>query len=300
YSGDEETMNESLAMIASAMRESVHDFGRKVADQDEIFRGRSGMLLAVANLKAHGVRYQKIIPDELVRETVNRVLETGQYFSQRQQTVTQCPLLYAYHDKFYFGTAHGLNGILFTLLLFPEFLDPQSDQLIRTCVDFLISTATPSDSQNMVSSWQRLPPNHPAERSDRELVQWCHGNAGAVYLYAVSWLRWHDPKYLEASINCGNVIWERGLLQKGTGLCHGIAGNGYVFLVLYRLTKEAQWLHRASNFAAQIKSLLDDGSILTTPDNPFSLFEGLAGTASFFADFSAAPQPCSFPFMPIP
>ena len=38
---------------------------------------------------------------------------------------------------------------------------------------------------------------------------------------------------------------ERGLLKKGYGLCHGIAGNAYVFLELYKTTNDLQWLHRS-------------------------------------------------------
>ena len=52
-------------------------------------------------------------------------------------------------------------------------------------------------------------------------------------------------EYLTAAQACGEVTWERGLLRKGYGLCHGVAGNGYVFLQLYRLTGEDYHLHRA-------------------------------------------------------
>ena len=43
----------------------------------------------------------------------------------------------------------------------------------------------------------------------------------------------------------GDLCWARGLLKKGPGICHGVAGTGYVFLLLYRLTKVARtviWL----------------------------------------------------------
>ena len=42
-----------------------------------------------------------------------------------------------------------------------------------------------------------------------------------------------------------NLCWERGLLRKGPGVCHGVAGTGYVFLLLYRLTGDDQQLARA-------------------------------------------------------
>jgi lantibiotic modifying enzyme len=51
--------------------------------------------------------------------------------------------------------------------------------------------------------------------------------------------------YFDLAISAGDVVWQRGLLRKSDGLCHGTAGNGYVFLYLYRLTNEIRWLHRA-------------------------------------------------------
>jgi hypothetical protein len=33
------------------------------------------------------------------------------------------------------------------------------------------------------------------------------------------------------------VTWRRGLLAKGPGLCHGVAGNGYALLSVYRCTR---------------------------------------------------------------
>ena len=43
-----------------------------------------------------------------------------------------------------------------------------------------------------------------------------------------------QPKYLAAARRCADVVWHRGLLKKGDGLCHGIAGNAYSFLALAR------------------------------------------------------------------
>lgn len=55
----------------------------------------------------------------------------------------------------------------------------------------------------------------------------------------------HQREYLDLAAAAGDTVWQRGLLRKGYGLCHGTAGNGYVFLDLYRLTNENKWLHRA-------------------------------------------------------
>ena len=42
-------------------------------------------------------------------------------------------------------------------------------------------------------------------------------------------------KYLTAAKKAGDLIWQRGLIKKGPGLCHGVAGNGYAFLHLYQV-----------------------------------------------------------------
>ena len=55
-----------------------------------------------------------------------------------------------------------------------------------------------------------------------------------------------DKKYLRAAEKCGEVIWKRGLLRKGYGLCHGSAGNGYAFLGLYKATKNEIYLYQAT------------------------------------------------------
>ena len=44
-------------------------------------------------------------------------------------------------------------------------------------------------------------------------------------------------------------MWGRGLLKKGPGACHGVAGSAYALLALYRATQNPMWLHRALQFA---------------------------------------------------
>lgn len=54
-----------------------------------------------------------------------------------------------------------------------------------------------------------------------------------------------EDKYLKDAMDCSDVIWQRGLLRKGYGICHGTAGNGYSFLSLYNLTQDRKYLYRA-------------------------------------------------------
>ena len=122
-------------------------------------------------------------------------------------------------------------------------------------------------------------------------------NAGVVYLFAKAFLLWNDDKYLQASLKCGELTWQKGLLKKGPGICHGVAGSGYVFLLLYRLTSDEKHLHRALKFAECLFSEeFESGA--RRPDSPYSLYEGLAGTVCFLVDL-LKPLKAEFPFFDV-
>ncbi|KAJ8951528.1 hypothetical protein NQ314_007666 [Rhamnusium bicolor] len=127
-----------------------------------------------------------------------------------------------------------------------------------------------------------------------DLIHWCHGASGMIYLMAKAYLKFKDDKYLHSCKLMSDLIWEKGLLKKGPGLCHGVAGNGYVFLVLYRLTRQPKYLYRAIRFY-QFMDTNDFKSGTRIPDNPYSLYEGLAGTACYLADI-LCPLEATFPF----
>lgn len=97
-------------------------------------------------------------------------------------------------------------------------------------------------------------------------------------------------------MGAAEVVWNRGLLKR-VGICHGISGNAYVFLSLYRLTGIVEYLYRAKAFAC---FLLDRGHKLMSTgelhggDNLFSLFEGIGGMAYLFLDM-VQPKNARFP-----
>jgi len=78
------------------------------------------------------------------------------------------------------------------------------------------------------------------------------------------------------------------------GICHGIAGNGYAFLLLFRLTKDNAYLYKAERFYhfMQQNTFRENSR---TPDYPYSLYEGTAGTVCFIADL-LDPDHSTFPF----
>jgi len=71
-------------------------------------------------------------------------------------------------------------------------------------------------------------------------VQWCNGPPGAIplFLSAIDLFPLYRVELLKVAEMAGEVTWEQGLLLKGTGLCHGIAGNACVLHSLYRKFKE--------------------------------------------------------------
>ena len=67
-------------------------------------------------------------------------------------------------------------------------------------------------------------------------VDFCHGSPGVIPLLtlAADVFPFERNKYLAAAEKAGELTWKEGLLKKGNGLCHGIAGNGYVMHNLSR------------------------------------------------------------------
>lgn len=133
--------------------------------------------------------------------------------------------------------------------------------------------------------------------TEKRLVHWCHGAAGAIYLLTKSYLLFNEQRYLMACEKAADLIWNRGLLRKGAGICHGVAGNGYAFLILHRLTDDAKYLHRANAFM-QFLTHSEFVARAKTPDRPYSLYEGLAGTVCFLLDF-LCPKKAAYPFMDV-
>lgn len=111
------------------------------------------------------------------------------------------------------------------LLNFPEHIANRSDVegLIHQSVDFVLSCETPNGNYPPV-------PGECRPQED-ELLHWCHGSPGVVYLLVKAYLTWKDNKYLQAAKRCAELTWQRGLLRKGPGICHGVAGKVFGLLV---------------------------------------------------------------------
>ena len=103
-----------------------------------------------------------------------------------------------------------------------------------------------------------------------------------------------DDAYLESAWKAGDIIWSKGLLLKGFGICHGISGNTLVLHSLYRATKDPKWEYWAYKFAEstidpdikeKVGSYNDRARYeIGLPDTPYSLMEGLGGHTIMLID----------------
>ena len=103
------------------------------------------------------------------------------------------------------------------LLCFPAFFDGKSviETDLKNATDFILHCK--QDNGN-------YPPALDDEGSGDELVHWCHGAPGVVYLMVKAYRQWNEEKYLRAAFECGDLVWKKGLLTKGPGICHGVGG----------------------------------------------------------------------------
>ncbi|KAL1460932.1 hypothetical protein WDU94_012868 [Cyamophila willieti] len=260
---------------------------------DEYLVGRAGYLAGIQWAEKQLGKLILSLEDRVA--ICNAIIVSGRSYSQTNNL--RCPLMYQYYGTEYLGAAHGLSSILQVLLCEKNYVksNPDVEKDIKESIDFLLKVQMPNG--NFPADLKELYSPTNATTVANELVHWCHGAPGVIYLMAKAYLFWGEEKYLNSCIKCGEVIWEKGLLKKGPGICHGVAGNGYAFLLLYRLTKNEQYLHKAYLFANFMLS--DDFKRNSRmPDSPFSLYEGLAGTACFFVDLMQ-PDKAVFPFMNI-
>ena len=127
--------------------------------------------------------------------------------------------------------------------------------------------------ENGLANWPDVAGVALVSESDQIRLQWCAGAPGIV-IAAAPYL---DEELLLAG---AELVWKAGppTLEKGPGICHGTAGNGYALLAAFERTGDEKWLERARRFAAHALDQVER----TEPR--FSLFTGDVGAAVFAAD----------------
>ncbi|KAF5730659.1 hypothetical protein HS088_TW19G00252 [Tripterygium wilfordii] len=244
---------------------------------NELLYGRVGFLWACLYLNKH--IDQGTISSRRMRAVVDEIIKEGRRLANKGR----CPLMYEWHGKKYWGAAHGLAGIMHVLMHME--LKPDEAEAVKDTLRYMIKNRFPSGNY----------PSSEDSESDR-LVHWCHGAPGVALTLVKAAVVFGDGEFLQAAVDAGEVVWNRGLLKR-VGMCHGISGNTYVFLSLYRLTGKVEYLYRAKAFASflfdRAHKLISEGK-MHGGDRPYSLFEGVGAMAYLFLDM-VEPSAARFP-----
>ncbi|RAH44343.1 lanthionine synthetase C family protein [Aspergillus brunneoviolaceus CBS 621.78] len=331
---------DDTACIQEAMRIALTNghmvsHGGSLMGSDEVLFGRAGLLWALLNLRlrtyedetAHALT---LVFKEIPR-LVDRIIASGidgrEDFISKHGEQYSLPLMWHWkEDRYSLGAIHGIAGILSSLLACkPEELSNGAE---RNYWPLIAGTIT-GLCKICIANGGHLPtslPFHGSSRRSSPLVQICHGSPGFLNLMAcarrnrslvsTSWqLEWDKA----ISVACDRV-WEEGILYKGGGLCHGIAGNAWSLLLLhdsfqydedFMETTRRNYVARTGDvdaapnaseltgdhFLARALALLleaqktppyndskRDSSLYRMPDRPYSLAEGLAGTVCAWAN----------------
>jgi lantibiotic modifying enzyme len=169
------------------------------------------------------------------------------------------------------GPVHGAVGNVHALLQGRLLATERRQTLARETADVLARTAM---VENGLVNWPPQVGSELRPGPDEIRVQWCHGAPGVVTA-AVSYL---DEQLLLAG---AELTWQAGPpgMEKGSGICHGTAGNGYAFLKAFERTGDELWLDRARRFAVHAL-----GQVERRGHGRYSLWTGDVGVALFAAD----------------
>jgi hypothetical protein len=223
-------------------------------EAEELMWGSPGTLLAAHAM--HGWTGEDRW-GEAWRESADALLE------RRESDGLWTQQLYGKARRF-LGPVHGLVGNVHALL---QVDDERNEQLRRETAAILAREAVVEDG---LATWPALAGGslQPSEGEIR--LQWCHGAPGMVATAA----EYLDEELLLAG---AELTWRAGGHgpEKGAGLCHGTAGNGYALLKAFARTGDERWLERARSFAVHALRQAE-----SSPGR-YSLFTGDVGAALF-------------------
>ena len=132
-----------------------------------------------------------------------------------------------------------------------------------------------------------------------ESESWCHGAPGILMLLStVLRVLSHQSqtpgnealvRKLNSALHRGaDVVYRKGLLRKGVGLCHGVAGSVYALLAASDVVdvKGEELFLKAVHlaFLSTFHEGMTKSKEMNIPDHPWSLYEGLAGACCAWAE----------------
>jgi hypothetical protein len=167
------------------------------------------------------------------------------------------------------GAGHGFASNVRSLLRGENLLSQTRVQELRRAA---AETATAlALEQDGLVNWPTAADSYWAEQFPIR-VQWCHGAPGLI---TSLWSLPRQDRLDDLLRRAGEPVWTAGPLIRGSGLCHGTAGNGFAFLALHRRFGDELWLGRSHAFASHAIKQLDSA------DPRHSLWTGDLGVALY-------------------
>jgi hypothetical protein len=255
----------------------------------DVMHGRAGALQAIWFLREE--LEDPSIGHAFVLACSQSILVTG--LKNAEKSNCESLLIWEKRGKSFLGAAHGMVGILQSLLGLTEeeWADlesclPCAKDVVRHSINNLEGLCHPSG--NLRATFAAI--------EEDKRTDWAHGSPGYCLLLIKASEVFNDVAYLDLAMDMGeNVVWARRVQRKNLGLCTGVSGIGYVFLALARADppNSEMWRERAERCAY---SAVDDvRTMLALSTRPYSLFEGLAGLVALLLDLSS-PDTAHFPF----
>jgi Lanthionine synthetase C-like protein len=232
----------------------LHRRVRENADNEaiELMWGSPGTMLAAAAM--HGWSGEQRWKDAW-RDSADRLLArrgddglwTQQLYGSTHRSLTP---------------AHGFAGIARALRLGGEPLADAGDIARRTALH-----------ENGLVNWpSRADPSELVGSDGQIRLQWCVGAPGMAIALA-------DDLDEDLLLAAAETTWQAGPFgeEKGPGICHGTAGNGFALLKTFARTGDELWLERSRRFALHALQQVE-----RMPPR-YSLFTGGIGVALFAA-----------------
>ncbi|KAJ5834482.1 hypothetical protein N7447_000508 [Penicillium robsamsonii] len=267
---------------------------------------------------------------ELIRMIIDAGRQGSQEYIKKNGAQHAHPLMYTWMEGYYcFGAVHGITGILTILLScepheLTDYLPAIGGTITALCklsgaANGHLPMTLPPYSIGQRSELVQLCHGSPG------LLILLGAALKNKPLTCAHW----DPSWDQAMYLGTERVWEEGLLSKGGSLCHGVAGNAWGWLLLHDcfeyhldILSDARtaYLQRSRLSAlpnAEVNQTLTSDFFLSKalafmlharetkpynsspassdknyriPDDPYSLFEGLAGNVCAWADTCAVIQ----------
>ncbi|VWD06738.1 hypothetical protein BLA18110_04431 [Burkholderia lata] len=180
------------------------------------------------------------------------------------------------HRSTYLDGVHGFVATASPLIRGRHLLDGADwSRWQEAIANTVRQTATHEDGK---VNW-RIQLDSAVSSGDDLLMQFCHGAPGFVTCLS----RFPGTALDDLLTGAGEAVWDAGPLAKGPSLCHGTAGNGYAFLVLYQRTRNPIWLDRARAFAMHSIGQ-SEAHAVRYGRRRYSLWTGDLGVAIYLSD----------------